>query len=157
MLLDGFAQGVLVADVRAVHAVEHHVHAGDTQHGGVEVEAPEHLAVDVLAVGFKQVAGVMQVAVFIAEGAVCAGVHAVEVFHTAGEETGCAAGRVADHFGGLRGDQLDHRVDNMARCAELAVDAGGGEFAQQIFVDITFHVALGQRQVVDHLHGGRQH
>ena len=67
--LDGFAQGVLVADVRAVHAVQHHVHARDAQHGGIEVETPEHLTVDVLAVGFEQVARVMQVAVFVGEGA----------------------------------------------------------------------------------------
>lgn len=112
MLLDGFAQGVLVADVRAVHAVQHHVHAGDTEHGGVEVEAPEHLAVDVLAVGIEQVA------VFVGEGTFRAGMHAVEVFHGASKKACGAAGRVAEHLGGLWGDQLDHRVNDMARRAK---------------------------------------
>ncbi|MNJ68540.1 hypothetical protein D3C77_647960 [compost metagenome] len=46
-------QSVLVADIRAVHSVQHHVHAGDPQHGGVEVKAPKHVFVDVLAVRFK--------------------------------------------------------------------------------------------------------
>ncbi|MNH24679.1 hypothetical protein D3C79_846280 [compost metagenome] len=41
----------------------------------------------------------------------------------------------------------------MARRTELPVDAGGGELAQQVFVDIALHVALSQRQVVYHLHG----
>ncbi|MCY1432509.1 hypothetical protein D9M71_485090 [compost metagenome] len=45
----------------------------------------------------------------------------------------------------------------MARRAELAVDAGGGELAQQVFVDIALHVALSQRQGMNHLHGGGQH
>jgi len=99
----------------------------------------------------------MQVAVFVGEGAFRAGVHTVEIFHGAGEEAGGAAGRVADHLGGLRRDQLDHRVDDMARCTELAVDTGGGELAQQVFVDIAFYVALGQRQVVDHLQRGGEH
>ncbi len=83
--------------------------------------------------------------------------HAVEVFHGAGEKACGAAGRVADDLGGLWGDQLDHRVDDMARRAELAVDTGGGELAQQVFVDIALYVALGQRQVVDHLHSGGKH
>ena len=137
--------------------MKHHIHAGDAQHGGVEVEAPEHLFVDVLPVGFQQVAGIVFVALFIFEGTGLAGMHPVEVFHGAGQETGGAAGRVTDDIGGLRVDQFHHGVDDVARGAELAVDAGGGEFAEQVFVNVAFHVTLGERQVIDHFHGGDQY
>ncbi|MNR06658.1 hypothetical protein D3C85_1227390 [compost metagenome] len=157
VFLDGFTQGVLIADVRAVHPVQHHVHAGNTEHRGVEVKSPEHLGIDMLAERFKQVASEVLVAVLVGENACLAGVHAVEVFHGAGKEARRAAGGVADHVCWLRGDQLDHGVDDVARSAELAIDAGGGELAQQVFVYIALHIALGQRQVVDHLHGRGQH
>ncbi|MNF93054.1 hypothetical protein D3C76_1731210 [compost metagenome] len=45
-----FVQAVLVADVRAIHPMQHQVHAGNAQHSGIEVEAPEHIFVDVLAI-----------------------------------------------------------------------------------------------------------
>ena len=37
------AQAVAVLDERVVHAVEHHVHSTDAQHGAVHVEAVEHV------------------------------------------------------------------------------------------------------------------
>jgi hypothetical protein len=37
----------------------------------------------------------------------------------------------------------------VARRAELAVDAGGGELAEQVFVEIALGVALIERQIVD--------
>ena len=55
VLLDRFAEAVLVQDVGAIYPVQHHVHAGNAQHGGVEVEAPEHVLVDVFAEGLKQI------------------------------------------------------------------------------------------------------
>jgi hypothetical protein len=60
-----------------------------------------------------------------------------------------AAGRVADHFGGLGVEQFDHELDDVARRAELAVDAGGAELAQHVFVEIALDVAVAQRQQVD--------
>ena len=50
LLGEAVAERVLVVDVRGVDAVEHQVHRRDAQHGGVEVEAVEHAALDVLPV-----------------------------------------------------------------------------------------------------------
>src|SRR5690554_475516 len=157
VFLDRFAQGVLVADVCAVHPMQHHVHAGHSQHGGIEVEAPEHVLVDMFPIGFQQVTGVMPVTVLVGDDARLAGVLTIEVFHGAGEKACGTAGRIADNIGRLRCNQLDHGVDDVARRAELAVDAGGGQFAQQVFIDIALHITLVQRQVVDHFHGGGKH
>ncbi|MNF15944.1 hypothetical protein D3C80_2187570 [compost metagenome] len=53
----------------------------------------------------------------------------IEVFHGAGEKPCGAARRITDHVRRLRGDQFDHRIDDVTRCTELTVDAGGGELA----------------------------
>jgi len=45
-------QRILVADVRIVDAVQRHVHRADAQHGAVEVEAVEHLLVEMVARDF---------------------------------------------------------------------------------------------------------
>ena len=71
----------------------------------------------------------MLVTLFIAIGTCCAGVHAIEVFHGAGQEACSTAGGVADDIGGLRVQQLDHRVDDMPGRAKLTVDASGSKFA----------------------------
>ena len=52
---------------------------------------------------------------------------------------------------GLRVEHLHHQADDVARGAELAVDAGGGELGQQVLVEVALDVALGERQVVDHV------
>lgn len=41
-------EGVAVANVRALDAVQQHVHAADAQHNVVEVEAVEHPVMEVL-------------------------------------------------------------------------------------------------------------
>ena len=61
------------------------------------------------------------------------------------EEAAGAAGGVADDVGGLRLDEIDHQADDVARGAELAVDAGRGELAEQVFVEVALGVAGGQR------------
>ncbi|MNJ62648.1 hypothetical protein D3C77_584970 [compost metagenome] len=109
------------------------------------------------AVWLEQVAAVARVAIFISEDASVAGVHLIQVFHGAGQEASGAAGRIANDVGRLRRDQLDYGVDDMPRRTELAVDTSGGELAQQVFVNIALNVALSQRQVIDHLHGGGQY
>ena len=57
----------------------------------------------------------------------------------------------ADRLGRLGVEHLDHQPDDVARGAELAVDAGGGELAEQVLVEVALDVALGERQVVDHV------
>src|SRR5690606_34856757 len=50
VLFNGFAQRVLVQNIGAIHPVQGHVHAADAKHGGIEVKAPEHVFVDMVAV-----------------------------------------------------------------------------------------------------------
>src|SRR5690625_6038914 len=76
--------------------------------------------------------------------------YAVKVLHGAGEKSSRATGRVAYTLGRLRIDQLDHGVDDMARGTELAVNASSCELAEQVFVDIAFYVALGERRSEEH-------
>jgi len=43
------------------------------------------------------------------------------------------------------------------RNAELAIDAGSGQLAaEQVLVEVAFGIALGERQVVDHIDNGNQ-
>ena len=54
-----------------------------------------------------------------------------------------AAGRVADPVAQLRLHQFGHQLDDVARGAELAVLAGGGDLGEQHFVDIALDVLKG--------------
>ena len=44
-------------DVGIINAVQHHVHGRDTQHGGVKIEAVEHVVADMGPMILEQVAG----------------------------------------------------------------------------------------------------
>ena len=55
-------------------------------------------------------------------------------------------------LGRLRLEQLHHEADDVPRRAELAVDAGRGQLAEQVLVEVALGVALGERQLVDHVH-----
>jgi uncharacterized protein YcfJ len=107
--------------------LEQHVHAGQPEHGGVEIEAPEHVAPDMVAVRLQQVADIDVMAFFVLMQRLGRGVGAVQVFHAARQEAGGAAGRIAEGFVGPEVDHGDHQVDDVARRAELAVDARGGQ------------------------------
>jgi hypothetical protein len=51
VLFDRFVQTVLVQNIGTGYTMQQHVHAGDAQHGGVKIKAPEHIAIDVLRCG----------------------------------------------------------------------------------------------------------
>ena len=74
-----------------------------------------------------------------------------QVFHHRHQKTAGAARRVAHGFGGLGVGNLHHQTDDVARGAELTIDAGGGELREQVFVEVALDVALGERQGVDHV------
>ena len=69
------------------------------------------------------------------------------MLHHADQEAAGAAGRVADDLGGLGLEQIDHQPDDVPGRAELAVDAGRGQLAEQVLVEVALGVALGQRQL----------
>ena len=146
LLGEALAQRVLVVDVGVVDAVQHQVHGGDAQHGGVEVEAVEHVRVRMCSrCSLQQVAGVDGVLLAIVSlhmlRPLVAGVLAQQVVIGLDQEAGGAAGRVADAVGRLGLQQLHHHADDVARGAELAVDAGGGELAEQVLVEVALGVA----------------
>lgn len=89
--------------------MEEQVHAGDAQHGVVEVEAVEEGAVEVIAPLLVEEEIRMKFA---------------EIFTGGDEEAGGADGRIADDVGGLGSGELDHEPDDMAGRAELTVLAG---------------------------------
>ncbi len=130
-------QGIAVADVGVVHAVQEHVHAADAQHGVVEIEAVEHGLVEVLA----QLAVVQEVGLALAQE-----------FAGRDQKAGSAAGRVADQIGGLRRGHLDHEADDVAGRAELAVLPGAGDLAQHVLVEIALGVAILHGHVVEQVH-----
>ena len=57
---------------------------------------------------------------------------------------------------GRRRHQLDHQPDDVARGAELAVLAGGGDLAQHVFVEVALGVAIVHGDLVDQVHNPRQ-
>jgi len=52
-----------------------------------------------------------------------------------------AAGRVADHILGRGLSQLDHQLNNVARCAKLAILSGGSDLREHVLVEIALGVA----------------
>ena len=63
------------------------------------------------------------------------------------EETGRAAGRVADTVGDVGVDQFHDHPDDMTRGAELPVLPGGGELGEEVLVDVALGVAVLRRDV----------
>ena len=120
------AQAVAVLNIRVVNAVGHHVHGADAQHGAVHIVAEEHV-IHVM-IFFLAVKENFFLAVFF------------QVLARCDEEAGRAAGGVADDLVRLGVHQLDHHFDNMARRAELTVQAGLRDFGQQIFVGVAAHI-----------------
>lgn len=118
------AQCVLIVDVRIIDAVQHQVHGGDAQHSGVEVEPMEHAAADVVAVRFQQIAGVglfrlARLGIGFFQHPLGRGVIFQQILHRLDKEAAGAAGRIADHVGGLWFQHIDHQPDDVARRAEL--------------------------------------
>ena len=104
----------------------HHVHRADAEHGSVHVVAEKHvvhIVILLLAVEEDFFFAVL-----------------LQVFTRRNKEAGSAAGRVADHVISFRGHQLHHHADNMARGAELTIETGLADLAEQIFVGIATHV-----------------
>ena len=63
-----------------------------------------------------------------------------------------ARGRICDLVGRLRIDHLHHQFDDVARGAELPVDAGAGDLGEQIFVQVAGGIAIFHRDAVEHVH-----
>ena len=136
------SQAVAIADVGVVDAVQHHVHAADAQHGGVEIKAVEQAVMEVLARGIV---------------AQRLGVVGADILAGGDQKAGGAAGRVHDHVArGGRGHR-HHQRDDVARGAELPVLTGGGDLAEHVLVQVALGVAIGHRQVGQHVdHAGEQ-
>jgi hypothetical protein len=68
------------------------------------------------------------------------------------QKTAGAGGQVADALTGLGVKHFDHHPDDVAGRAELAVAAGRGQLAQQVFVQVALHVlVLGRNlHLLDH-------
>ena len=144
---EALAEGVLVIDVRLVDAVHHQVHQAQAHHGGVDVVAPQRAGQNGL--GFFGERGGdrgAHKAVFIGREVFGAGLDGQlgdDVLIGAQQKAAGAAGRVGDLVAQLRLHQIGHQLDDVARGAELAVFAGGGDFGQQHFIDIALDVLKG--------------
>jgi hypothetical protein len=75
-----------------------------------------------------------------------------QVFAGGDQKAAGAAGGVADHVLRRRRGELDHQLDDVARGAELAVLAGGGDLAEHVFVEVALGVAVFHRHLVEHVH-----
>ena len=83
----------------------------------------------------------------------------VGVAHVLGggdEESGGAAGGVADLVSRGGGGHVDHELDDVAGGAELAVLTGGGDLGQHVLVQVAVGVAVVHGHVVEHVHHPRQ-
>ena len=129
-------EGIAVFDGRVFHAVQHHVHAADAQHGVVEIEAMEH--------------GVVEVPV-LRRHAQHVGVGGAQVVAGGHQVAAGATGRVAD--GVLRGGggERHHQLDDVARGAELPVLPGRGDLAEHVFIQVALGVAVVERNAVEQI------
>ena len=118
--------------------MEEHVHAADAEHGGIEVVAVEGGLVEAAAGGGVLVDG------FAVVG--------VEILGRGDEESGGAAGGIADLVLGRGGGHVHHQADDVARAAELAVLPGAGDFAEHVFVEVALGIAVGHVDGVELVH-----
>ena len=75
-----------------------------------------------------------------------------QVFAGGDEKARRAAGGVADDVLRRGRGHLDHEADDVARGAELAVLAGGGDLAEHVFVEVALRVAILHRHLVEQVH-----
>ena len=125
---------IAVTDVRLLDLVEQHVHAGDAQHGAVEVEAVEHAVVEVTALRKVQQRILMRTA---------------DEPGRLHQEPGCSARRVADL---VRGPGAVISTMSWMMCrgrTELAVLPGRGDLAEHVLVQVTLGIPLAERDVVN--------
>ena len=135
------AQAVAVLDERVVHAVGHHVHSADAQHGAVHIEAVEHVVhVVVFVFAVKEH---FLLAVF------------TQIFASGHKEARRAAGRVANHIISAGLHQVNHHADDVAWGAELTVDTRRCQLGKQVFVDVAANVGVGKlcRLLIHSVHG----
>ena len=120
----------------------HHVHGPDAQHSAVHIVAVEHM-VHVMVFLLT----VEEDFFFPVLLQILAGRH---------QEAAGAAGRVANHIVRPRGHQVHHHADDVPGGAELAVDPGGGDFGQEVFVDVAPDISIVEllRLGVNFVHGG---
>ena len=123
--------------------MEHHVHAADAEHGGVEVVAVEGSLAEAAAGG-----GVPEDSVAVVF---------FEVFRGSHEEARRAAGGVADHVLGDGSGHVRHEADDVPGGAELAVLPRRGNFAQHVLVEVALGVPVVHVDGVELVHHACQH
>ena len=136
------AEAVPILNVGVVDAVGHHVHGPDAQHGAVHVVAMEHVVHVVVLL--HPVVEDLLFAVLL------------QVLPRRHQEAAGTAGRVADHIIRPGGHHVHHHADDVPGGAELAVNPGGGDFGQEVFVDVAPDIGVVDllRLGVDLVHGG---
>src|SRR5437868_15443505 len=97
---------VAIADVGVLDAVQQHVHAADAKHRIVEIEAVEHLMMEVLA--RARVAQDFRMSF-------------TQILSGGHEKAGSPARGIADYVARCGGGKLDHQPDDVPRRAELSV------------------------------------
>ncbi len=166
-----FAEGVLVVDLGLVDAVHHQVHQPQAHHGAVDVVAEEGGLQNGLRLfgETRRHRG--------ADKAVLVGpqIFFACLFRQLGDDVligpqqkaAGTAGRIGDAVAELRLHQVGHQLDDVARGAELAVLAGGGDLGEEHLVDIALDILKGLalllrvllhdlEDLVDGLHGLHQ-
>ena len=120
----------------------HHVHCSDAQHGAVHIEAVEHMIHIVFFVGPVKQNFLLP--------------FFCQKLTDRHQKAGGSEGGITNYVVRLGFHQLHHHADDLARCAELSVAACGGNFIQQIFINIPANVR-GIRLIhlfIDGVHGG---
>ena len=115
--------------------MQQHVHAADAEHGVVEVEAVEHLVVEVLPEASRREASPGGAARRYSPAAI----RKPQVPQAGSQMT--SVGRRRNH--------LHHELDDVARRAELTVLPGRGDLGEHVLVEVALGVAVLHRDLVD--------
>ena len=129
-------------DVGILDAMQHHIHRTDTKHGLVCIIAGEKTGLKV-----SRILRLHQLCSLVRD----------DVGTTLLQEAGAPHGRVKNLVFESRLHELHHHVDNVARGSELAVFAGSGNLAEQVFIDIAHEVFVVHVQGIDAIHHLGQH
>ena len=130
LLLVGVLVGeaVAVLDIGVVHAVGHHVHGADAEHGTIHIVAVEH-AVHVVGLLLA-----VEEDFFLA--------FLFEVVPGRHQKARRTAGGVADDLVGGGVHQLHHHTDDVTGGAELTVQTRLGDLGEQILVHVAANIAV---------------
>ena len=122
-------------DIKTMYVTVHH---GNTYHSSIEIISGECITIEPLPL--ISIVKLLPVNAF----------HPLRCIN---QKPCCTTSRINNLFPQLWNHKLNQQIDNMLRCAKLAIDFRSRKFRQHVFIQITSNIPVFDVKVVNQLHG----